>query len=197
MIRPTTAVHRRQGSLGGRPQTAKNSNGAMFSPFSNLDPKAKIGIVGPNYNMKKLNTNLMNNTKGSQSKQNESTQREAIKAQVEEELQKRLGKIASRAPPKGLLLKQRKLLTAAKSNNLPLVRSTGFTYFEPDVNAKDEKGNTPLYYTAKFGNLEFCQFLLDHGARVNDSCEQGNTPLHMAFASDKEGVCLTLLVYNI
>ena len=115
-------------------------------------------------------------------------QREVLKAEVEAELLNRNEKIAHRAPPRGLLLKQRKLLTAAKMNNMQLIRLTGFRYYEPDVNAHDERNNTPLYYAAMNGNIEFCQFLLDHGARVNDPCEKGNTPLHMAFLSDKEAV---------
>ena len=100
----------------------------------------------------------------------------------------RMAKISNRAPPKGLLLKQRKLLLAAKNNSYAQVVNSGFTFSETDVNVKDDKGNTPLYYGAKYGNLELCQFLLDQHARVNEPCENDNTPLHVAFASDKEMV---------
>ena len=103
----------------------------------------------------------------------------------------RMAKIANRAPPKGLLIKQRKLLHATKKNSYDLVANSGFTFSESDVNIKDDKNNTPLYYAAKKGNLEFCQFLLDHNARVNEPCENDNTPLHVAFASDKEMVLIT------
>ena len=113
-----------------------------------------------------------------------------MKTEVEADLEKRAEKSISKTSDKRLLIKQRKLLTAARMNNLQLVRGTQFTYFENDVNARDEKGNTSLYYAAKHGNLEFCQFLVDRGARVNEPCEKGNTPLHMAFFSDKEGVRL-------
>lgn len=83
----------------------------------------------------------------------------------------------------GLLLKQRKLISAAKNNNFELIPQSGFTYYEGDVNIRDEKNNTPLYYAAKCGNREFCEFLLGTGARINDICNEGNTALHMAFES--------------
>lgn len=111
-----------------------------------------------------------------------------FQADVENEIKDRLSKIALRGPPKGLLLKQRKLLTAAKTGNLYVVKTNGYAYFEPDVNAKDDKGNTALYYSAQKGFQEFSQFLVDLGARVNEACDKGDTPLHMAFKSDNEGV---------
>lgn len=116
------------------------------------------------------------------------SQKEELKAEVIAEMESQALKIAKRNPTRGLLLKQRKLLTAAKFDNFQLVKSSGFIYFEPDVNAKDDRQNTALYYAAKNGNMEFCQFLVDHGANPNYPCENGNTPLHMAFQSDKEAV---------
>lgn len=98
---------------------------------------------------------------------------------------RRIRTIVTRAPPKGLLLKQRKLFVAAKSNNLQLILNSGFNYFETDVNAKDDQNNTPLFYAAKNGNREICEFLLHHGARVNEQCSEGNTPLHMGFSSSQ------------
>jgi len=70
-----------------------------------------------------------------------------------------------------------------KSNNFNVILSGGFTYYENDVNVKDVHGNTPLYYAARNGNKEICEFLLNHHAKVNIRCKGGNTPLHMAFAS--------------
>ena len=119
---------------------------------------------------------------------NSEPNKEALKAEVVAELESKAIRFSKKAPVRGLLLKQRKLLTAAKLNNFQLVRSSGFTYFEPDVNARDDHQNTPLYYAAMNGNMEFSQFLVDHGANPNQPCENGNTPLHMAFQSDKEAV---------
>lgn len=95
----------------------------------------------------------------------------------------RQNKIAQRAPPKGLLLKQRKLFTAAKTNNFKQIQSSGYNYYEADVNSKDDQGNTPLFYAARHGNKDICEFLVTHKARVNEPCTNGDTPLHMGFAS--------------
>lgn len=95
----------------------------------------------------------------------------------------RMQKIIGRAAPRGLLLKQRKLFNASKSNNFHMIQISGFNYYPNDVNTKDDHGNTPLYYAARHGNKEICEFLVRHGADVNERCTDGNTPLHMAFAS--------------
>jgi ankyrin repeat protein len=123
--------------------------------------------------------------------------KDEVRQQAEEEIRRRAEKITRREPPKGLLLKQRKLLSAAKANNLETVIASGYTYFETDVNVRDDRKNTPLYYAAKFGNLEFCRYLTDIGARVNEPCERGNTPLHMAFKSDNDGVNLIFYCFFI
>mmetsp|Transcript_37453 Transcript_37453/g.81536 ORF Transcript_37453/g.81536 Transcript_37453/m.81536 type:complete len:218 (+) Transcript_37453:145-798(+) len=44
----------------------------------------------------------------------------------------------------------------------------------------DEKGQTPLHYAVKYGQLEVVKFLLDRGADANRPCEYGRTPLHYA-----------------
>lgn len=92
--------------------------------------------------------------------------------------------IKKQAYRKGLLLKQTKLFTAIKASSIKMIIANGFVYTEEDVNIKDSEGNTPLYYAAKNKHKEICQFLLDHGANVNQACQEGNTPLHMAFASN-------------
>jgi hypothetical protein len=104
-----------------------------------------------------------------------------------------LEKIKQRAPPKGLLLKHTRLFTAAKSNNITIILSAGFHYYENDVNVKDSHDNTPLYYAAKNGNKEICEFLLAHNAKVNIRCQNGNTPLHMAFFSGQPLVRLNIM----
>ncbi len=68
-----------------------------------------------------------------------------------------------------------------------MILVSGFNYFSSDINAKDDLNNTPLYYAAKNGNKEICEFLLKHGALVNTPCSDGNTPLHAAFSS---GQCM-------
>lgn len=107
----------------------------------------------------------------------------------------RQNKIAQRAAPKGLLLKQRKLFIAAKSNNFNMILTSGFNYFESDTNIKDDKGNSPLYYAAKNGDKQMCDFLVRHQAFVNEPCSEGNTPLHMAFASGQVMVLIIIFPF--
>jgi cytohesin len=47
-----------------------------------------------------------------------------------------------------------------------------------DVNAADDKGQTPLHLAASMDNLKAAKVLLDHGARVTAKDKDGNTPLH-------------------
>ena len=155
--------------------------------------KAKI-VIPELRNLDKLGkSNLAVSTKSQTSRNSH----EVVRQSAEEDIKKRAEKIVRREPPKGLLLKQSKLLLVARTNNFPALKAQGYTYFETDVNVKDEFNNTPLYYAAKAGNLEFCQFLTDIGARVNQSCESGNTPLHMAFKSDVDSVLISLLTFII
>ena len=45
------------------------------------------------------------------------------------------------------------------------------------VNAKDVKGNTPLFYAARPCALDIIKFLLSKGADINEKCQKGYTPL--------------------
>lgn len=50
-----------------------------------------------------------------------------------------------------------------------------------DLNAKDNKGATPLHVAAAFGHADVCNWLLQQGADVNARDNEGRTPLHVAF----------------
>lgn len=102
-------------------------------------------------------------------------------------------RIRNREPPKSLLLKHRKLLEAAVKDNFFMVKNSGFIYYPNDVNIKDKNGNSALFYTAFNANLEFSKFLLKSGSKVNLSCSEGNTPLHMAFKSNDLTIIMTLI----
>lgn len=174
-----------------RPKTSTNRESRTFGDFMNKTSalnqtvrSTRTKIIRPAESLSKLNQSEMLSGRSVLKSKDE------IKELAEEEIKKRAEKIARREPPKGLLLKQRKLLTAAKTNNMQALTVSGYTFFVTDVNCRDDKKNTPLYYTAKFGNLEFCRYLTDIGARVNEPCEKGNTPLHMAFQSDNDAVGL-------
>ena len=49
-----------------------------------------------------------------------------------------------------------------------------------DVNAKGEKGETPLHGAAFTGRMEVVELLIENGADVNAKDEDGGTPLDYA-----------------
>lgn len=50
-----------------------------------------------------------------------------------------------------------------------------------DVNARNNKGETPLHLAASFsGNTDIIKLLLVHGAKVTLMANDGKTPLHYA-----------------
>ena len=51
-----------------------------------------------------------------------------------------------------------------------------------DVNAADQRGNTPLHDAARLGYNTIVQFLADEGADVNAKNTRGQTPLSLAEA---------------
>lgn len=87
------------------------------------------------------------------------------------------------------------LISAAKEGNITackLLLEQG-----AEVNAMDEKGNTPLHYAAQGGYTELCKLLLEHGADVN---VMGNrycwTPLHFAAEEGCTETCKLLLEHG-
>ncbi|ETV75342.1 hypothetical protein, variant 1 [Aphanomyces astaci] len=63
----------------------------------------------------------------------------------------------------------------------------------PIVRARDIHGNTPLHYAAEGGYVNVCEFLLEHGAYINEQNIRGETPLHFAISSMHEPVCVLLV----
>lgn len=91
------------------------------------------------------------------------------------------------------VVRVRKLFEAAKKNRFIFVTSSGQIYDKNDVNERDSQGNVPLYYTARYGNLEFCEFLIGYGAKVNEVCSNGDTPVHMACQSNNFDVIILMI----
>ncbi|KAF0720432.1 Aste57867_309 [Aphanomyces stellatus] len=63
----------------------------------------------------------------------------------------------------------------------------------PLVRARDLHGNTPLHYAAEGGYVAVCEFLLEHGANINEQNIRGETPLHFAISSMHEPVGMLLV----
>eukprot|EP00976_Prorocentrum_cordatum_P070737 1180045-Prorocentrum_minimum.AAC.3 len=56
----------------------------------------------------------------------------------------------------------------------------------------DEKGQTPLHYASKYGQVEVIKFLLDKGSDANRACGYGRTPLHYASRHDQAAAAKAL-----
>ena len=69
------------------------------------------------------------------------------------------------------------VLIKQNSNDISLVK----TYLKKNfINAKDNQGNTQLYYACEDDNIEDVEILLNLGADVNEKNHLQWTPLHMA-----------------
>ncbi|CAD8206864.1 unnamed protein product [Paramecium pentaurelia] len=93
-------------------------------------------------------------------------------------------------------IKNRKLIQAAKMKNLAIAEAAGFHYSKADTELYDQNGNTPLYYSAKYGDEQMTKFLLKIGADVNQVCSNGNTPVHMAFLSGNQQIIIEFINRN-
>ncbi|MDR3741791.1 MAG: ankyrin repeat domain-containing protein [Terracidiphilus sp.] len=83
------------------------------------------------------------------------------------------------------------LIYAASSGNPDLVRE--ILQYHPDIEARDREGKTALFAAGDYrssdadgARLECVRLLLDAGANVNASDDDGNTPLHETFLTDVE-----------
>jgi ankyrin repeat protein len=85
---------------------------------------------------------------------------------------------ASPKPPKSKPLTPKRLLKAAKLDDIELVKE--HLAAGVDVNTKDKVGWSPLRYAATFGHKEIAELLISSGADVNTIDEEGTTPLHKA-----------------
>lgn len=62
-----------------------------------------------------------------------------------------------------------------------------------NVNATDDKGRTPLFYSLENGNLESCKLLLDRNADPNHRDKNGKSLLSIAIDQRRLEICQTLL----
>jgi ankyrin repeat protein len=66
-----------------------------------------------------------------------------------------------------------------------------------DINAKDDKGQTPLHYSSERGYSTIIQFLVQHGAVINAKDNEGQTPLHLASKEVNSKIVKFLLEKNL
>ena len=78
----------------------------------------------------------------------------------------------------GLWVVNRGLIDAAKTGNIRTVK--WLLVIGTDVNAKDDRGVTPLIYAAFNGHKEIAELLIANGADVNAKDKRGKTPLDWA-----------------
>ena len=77
---------------------------------------------------------------------------------------------------------------ASKTSVAALIQDAG-----ADLNAKDDRGNTPLHASAQFGRQEVVEFLLSRKADVDSPNELGQSPLYMSMASGHPVICDQLI----
>lgn len=63
-----------------------------------------------------------------------------------------------------------KLLAFAAENSFSSVKALSAKFSADQVNTKDQRGNTALYYAAKNQNMEFMNYLLNLGADPSVVC---------------------------
>ena len=61
---------------------------------------------------------------------------------------------------------------------------------------KDNLGRSLLYLSARNGYLDICKYLLEKGAKVNETQSTGSTPLHAASYYGNKKIVELLLEYG-
>jgi ankyrin repeat protein len=83
------------------------------------------------------------------------------------------------------------LLAASLHGNLQEIRKA--MALSPDVNCKDENGNTPLNMAARLSYYKLVKYFIDYGAEVNTANNDKITPLHYGVEYNNVKIVLLLL----
>jgi ankyrin repeat protein len=62
-----------------------------------------------------------------------------------------------------------------------------------DVNVRNSRNATPLFWAVWYGHVDNCRALINHGSDCNHQNDNGWTPLHCAALQGHENVCSLLL----
>jgi len=68
---------------------------------------------------------------------------------------------------------------------------------KPNFEYVDHTGKTCLHWAAKFGHINFVEYLVKRGAKINAQDYEGNTPLHIAAIHNQIAVVSCLLQRNV
>lgn len=91
------------------------------------------------------------------------------------------------------------LHTASANGHLVIIRLSLDSDRGSDVNLREAKRCTSLYYVSKYGHLEVAQLLIERGVNVNSHARNGSTALHNASGNGHLDIAKLLidLVANI
>ncbi|XP_018336760.1 ankyrin repeat domain-containing protein 54 [Agrilus planipennis] len=92
---------------------------------------------------------------------------------------------------KSLSINQRRLLTAAQTNNTEMVQK--LLELDVDPNTADIQCRSALHWAVSRDYSDVVRLLLDHGADPNQQDIVGNTPLHLAACTSNLRIITTLL----
>jgi ankyrin repeat protein len=79
------------------------------------------------------------------------------------------------------------LFRAVREGNTDMVKSL-LSSPGPDVNARDERGSTPLLEAARFGHDDICRILIAAGANLLAKDNDGKTALMLAVQGNHDQV---------
>jgi ankyrin repeat protein len=81
-------------------------------------------------------------------------------------------------------LKHQKLFECVQRGKLDQLLRFNYHFSSCDVNILDHKSNSPLFYAVQKLDHPFIKFLLSLQANPNCRCSNGDSPMHMLFATN-------------
>jgi ankyrin repeat protein len=85
------------------------------------------------------------------------------------------------------------LSESVNNGDIDCIRELFAGHIIPDINAKDDYGQTVLHYAAMYDNAYITKMLIDNSADINAKTNDGWTTLHYAAAHDRLHVAQMLI----